>query len=123
MLHTHTHKNMKYARLTVIYRYAWEGIRTDAGTGTVTSPSIMPLPLPPSPSHAATHRCGYGYRGSAFYEVLPNFAAMGGDITKGDGTGGVAALGPSFTKEKSNIKHVRGTVSMVVDAEGAVRSQ
>ena len=72
---------------------------------------------------AATHRCGYGYRGSTFYEIMPGFALLGGDITKGDGSGGVAALGPSFMKEKSPIKHGRGTLSMVVDFQGAVRSQ
>ena len=72
---------------------------------------------------AATHNCGYGYRGSGIFQVIPGFAAVGGDITKGDGSGGVAALGPSFLKEKSPIKHGRGTVSMIVDEEGAVRSQ
>jgi len=71
----------------------------------------------------ASHVRGYGYRGCAFYDVVPRFAVVGGDVTKNDGTGGAAALGPSFAKEKSPLKHARGTVSMIADDDSAVRSQ
>ena len=33
-------------------------------------------------ARAATHKPGYGYKGSGFYEVMPHFAIIGGDITK-----------------------------------------
>ncbi|GAX83554.1 hypothetical protein CEUSTIGMA_g10979.t1 [Chlamydomonas eustigma] len=70
-----------------------------------------------------THGCGYGYRGSCFHQVMPKMAVLAGDITKGDGTGGMAALGPSLIKENSPLRHVRGTVSMFVDEDGLIRSQ
>eukprot|EP00955_Chlamydomonas_euryale_P069718 360555-Chlamydomonas_euryale.AAC.5 len=30
----------------------------------------------------ASHVRGYGYRGCAFYDVVPRFAVVGGDVTK-----------------------------------------
>ncbi|GAX80306.1 hypothetical protein CEUSTIGMA_g7744.t1 [Chlamydomonas eustigma] len=46
-----------------------------------------------------------------------------GSHASGDGTGGMAALGPSLIKENSPLRHVRGTVSMFVDEDGLIRSQ
>lgn len=44
-------------------------------------------------------------------------------MTRGDGSGGMAAAGPSFAVEGFAVRHQRGTVSMVLDEEGHVRSQ
>ena len=64
------------------------------------------------------------YKDAPFHRIVTDFMIQGGDITNGDGSGGMSIYGPSFPDENLRFQHKRrGILSMANAGPNSNNSQ
>lgn len=73
-------------------------------------------------------KVGLHYKNTQFFRRIQNYMAQGGDVTRGDGSGGMSIYGGKFKDEKAGLKRKfsalgRGSVGMANSGRDSNTSQ
>ncbi|KAL2271354.1 hypothetical protein VTJ83DRAFT_725 [Remersonia thermophila] len=117
-----TTANMSAAqRSKVFLEVSWEGPELDKSSYNIVNPNakeqigrinlelfddIVPITAR-NFRELCTGQNGFGYKGSTFHRIIPEFMLQGGDFTRGNGTGGRSIYGEKFADENFKEKHNR----------------
>ena len=70
------------------------------------------------------NKIGFSYHKTPFHRIIPGFMLQGGDVTNGNGTGGMSMYGRRFKDEDLTIPHSgKGTLSMANAGANSNNSQ